>query len=116
MTAAKIAATLLCVVAIAAGQLLFKRVSIEIEASGGWMHSRVLTLGLLACAVYGAATLMWIQLLRNAPLNQLYPFMALSFVLVPIASAWLFHEPLNLAYAIGTALIVAGVSVVTYYA
>lgn len=116
MTPAKILLTLLCVVAIAAGQVLFKRVSLEIEAVGGWMHTRVVLLLLLACVVYGAATLLWIQLLRHAPLNQLYPFMALSFVLVPIASAWLFHEPVSVAYVIGTALIVAGVSVVTYYA
>lgn len=65
----------------------------------------------LALFIYGIATLLWISLLRYVPLNKAYVFMALSFVLVPIASYYIFSEQITVGYWIGVALIVSGVIV-----
>jgi drug/metabolite transporter (DMT)-like permease len=115
MTAAHVTLALVCVGVIAAGQLLFKRVGIEIERLGaGWFEPRVIALAAAAFALYAAATLLWIHLLRYVELSRAYPFMALSFVLVPLFSMLVFGERLGGAYLAGVALIVAGVAVIAY--
>lgn len=111
MTAIQVIWTLVCVLAISSGQLLFKRAGIEIEARGGWLHWGPLSYVLIALAVYGAATLLWIALLRSVPLSKAYVFMALSFVIVPLASRWLFHEPLSTGLLVGSAMIAGGILV-----
>ena len=102
-------------VAIAAGQILFKRAATQIGSAEGtsWVLevARLPTMW-LALALYGAATLLWVRILTTVPLSRAYPFMALAFVLVPAASYVFFNESLTLRYAIGTALIIAGVIVV----
>jgi len=99
-----------CVLAIAGGQLLFKRVGLEIEATGTWRDPRALGFALAGFVLYGAATLLWIHVLRSIELGRVYPLMALSFVLVPLGSAWLFGERLSVDYFLGVGLIVAGVA------
>jgi len=104
---------LVCVLAICVGQLLFKRVSIEIQAVGSWLDPKVIAYAGIAFAVYAAATLLWIHALRFAELSRVYPLMALSFVIVPLASALLFGDRLSVGYFAGVALICAGVIVIT---
>ncbi len=101
-----------CVVAIAVGQVLFKRLGLEIEATGTWLQPRAILILGVALAIYGGATLLWIHLLRSVELSRAYPFMALSFVLVPIMSWWLFSEQLSASYLVGTLLIVGGIVVI----
>lgn len=98
-----------CVLIIAIGQLLFKKVGMEIHSAGSWMSWRVLSIFGFAMFIYGLATLLWISLLRFVPLNKAYIFMALSFVVVPIASYFFFDETFSRGQYIGTALIVLGV-------
>jgi multidrug transporter EmrE-like cation transporter len=57
------------------------------------------------------AGLCWMVAIERLELSFAYPFMALSFVLVPIFSASLFGESLPPLQLLGLALIVAGVSV-----
>jgi drug/metabolite transporter (DMT)-like permease len=104
---------LTCVLAICAGQLLFKRVSIEIKAVGTWLDASVLIYAGLAFAIYAGATLLWIHVLRGVDLSRAYPFMALSFVVVPIASSWMYGDRLSTVYFVGVALICAGVVVIS---
>lgn len=112
MNAAQTFLALICVGAVAAGQLLFKRVGIEIERVGAWLAPSVLVLVVASFALYAAATLLWIQLLRQVDLSRAYPFMALSFVLVPLLAALFFGERLSAPYLAGVALIVGGVAVI----
>jgi drug/metabolite transporter (DMT)-like permease len=51
--------------------------------------------------------------LTTVPLSRAYPFaaVAVAFVLVPAAGYVLFDEPVNARYALGAALIIAGVIV-----
>ncbi|MCK9992070.1 MAG: hypothetical protein Dbin4_00590, partial [Alphaproteobacteria bacterium] len=63
----------------------------------------------LGLMFYGGATLAWIYLLRQVPLNLAYPFFALSFLFVPLLSTVIFTEPFTLRMAAGSAVIVFGV-------
>jgi drug/metabolite transporter (DMT)-like permease len=53
--------------------------------------------------------LCWMAALTRFPLSYAFPFMALNFVLVAVASAILFDEPLTATKIGGNLLIVAGV-------
>jgi multidrug transporter EmrE-like cation transporter len=55
------------------------------------------------------ASLTWMAAMTKLPLSHAYPFMSLAFVLVMFLSAFIFHEPLTWAKAIGMACIVAGI-------
>jgi undecaprenyl phosphate-alpha-L-ara4N flippase subunit ArnE len=100
---------------LAAGQILFKRTAARIV--GLPMPEQLLALLVqpsfyTACVLYAAATVLWVSLLTHIPLSDAYPFVALSFVIVPVASWWFFGEPLGLGYWTGIGLIVAGVGVI----
>jgi drug/metabolite transporter (DMT)-like permease len=115
VSGANLGLALLCVLAVAVGQLLFKRVGVVLEAAGTWDNAWVLLLGSMAFGLYGASTLLWIHVLRSVELSRVYPLMALSFVLVPLASALFFGDTLSLPYFAGVLLIVAGVVLITRY-
>ncbi|WCM89214.1 EamA family transporter [Acidovorax sp. NCPPB 3576] len=103
--------TLLCVLGISVGQLLFKKAAMMLPAQPAltdWIFNGWL---IVALALYGVTTLLWIWVLRSAPLHLAYPFMGLAFLIVP-ALGWLFlKEPLHLQTFIGGALILAGIAV-----
>jgi drug/metabolite transporter (DMT)-like permease len=107
------AVALACVLAICIGQLLFKRVSIEIQAAETWLDAGVFLYAAAAFAIYAGATLLWIHVLRAVDLSRAYPLMALSFVIVPIASSWLYGDRLSSVYFVGVILICAGVVVIS---
>jgi undecaprenyl phosphate-alpha-L-ara4N flippase subunit ArnE len=51
--------------------------------------------------------------LKSVPLTVAYPFMALTFCVVPLLAWLLLGETLSLRYGVGTGLIVIGLLVVT---
>lgn len=57
------------------------------------------------------ASVTWALALEKAGLGFAYPFMALSFVLVPLGARALFGEAVSPLQLVGLALIVAGVAV-----
>ena len=100
---------LACVVGIAAGQILFKHVARALSTSAQLWDPSVLAPFAGALAIYGIATISWIWVLQFVPLNRAYPFMALSFVLVPAASRLFFAEAFGATYVVGVGLICVGV-------
>jgi hypothetical protein len=77
---------------LAVGQILFKRTAARLV--GLPMPEQLLALLIqpsfyTACLLYAAATVLWVWLLTYIPLSAAYPFVALSFVIVPVAS-WCF--------------------------
>jgi drug/metabolite transporter (DMT)-like permease len=106
-------APLACVVIIAIGQLLFKLASISLNFRRPWADIPSLGILVLAFALYGASSLLWVAALKHAPLSRLYPLMALSFVLVPLASQLVLREPLSPAYWAGSVLILVGLAVIS---
>lgn len=110
MTATLTLYTLLCVLGISIGQLLFKKAASILPDSlsvlnllqNGWLMA--------ALVLYAVTTLGWVWVLRHAPLHIAYPFMGLAFLIVPTL-AWLFlHEPLHWRTLVGGVLIMAGVA------
>lgn len=102
--------TLLCVLGISIGQLLFKKAAAALPTDlsllalihNGWL--------ITALALYGVTTLGWVWVLRHAPLHLAYPFMGLAFLIVPTL-AWAFlGEPMSWRTLAGGALIMAGVA------
>lgn len=73
------------------------------------MFTDVWVLSGLAAAV--VAAVFWILAIQRLEIGYAYPFMALSFVLVPVGAAALFGEPLPATQLFGIALIIAGVTV-----
>lgn len=62
-----------------------------------------------ALILYGFATLLWVYLLQQIPLSKAYPFVALGFVLVPLAGQFLFGEIVPRIYWLGVMLILVGI-------
>jgi len=112
MTATSQVLALVCVALIALGQVLFKYGAGALQLSQSLLDRRALAILMTALAVYGAATLLWIFLLRSVPLGRLYPYMALSFVLVALASWLLLGERVVPGQVAGLGLIVAGLLVI----
>jgi multidrug transporter EmrE-like cation transporter len=63
----------------------------------------------LAAAVLAAVA--WILVIQRLDISFAYPFMALSFVLVPVGARLLFAEPLPTVRVLGILLIIIGVGI-----
>ena len=93
---------------LSTGQVLFKKAAISGEGDGligmflnPWMFT--------ALCLYGAATMLWVWILRTTPLSFAYPFVALGFIFVPAAASVFFAEELSWRYGLGCAMIIGGI-------
>lgn len=102
-----------CVLAISLGQLLFKLAAAHLDFRRPLAEPRGLAILALALALYGATTLLWVAVLRHAPLSRAYPLMALSFVLTPLAAIIVLKESVNASYWLGVGFILAGLAVIS---
>jgi undecaprenyl phosphate-alpha-L-ara4N flippase subunit ArnE len=57
-----------------------------------------------------ASTLCWLYVLRVAPLSRAYGLTSLTYVLITLASVYVFGEQVRRLHAVGTVLIVMGVA------
>jgi drug/metabolite transporter (DMT)-like permease len=110
MTAYVIA--LACVVSLAAGQVLFKMSASSLAQSGTTIAPAVAVTFLAAMFLYGISSIAWVWVLQRLELGRVYPLMALAFVLVPLASHFVFGERFHFSYFVGVGLIVLGIIVV----
>ena len=102
--------TLLCVLCISLGQILFKKAATALPAQITWQALAFNGWLISSLALYGLTTLGWVWILRHAPLHLAYPFMGLAFLIVPTL-AWLFlGEPLQWRTLAGGAMFLAGVA------
>lgn len=100
-------------VLIAGGQILFKQAGARLQSSGAPFASLAADPRFVgAVAIYGAATLLWVQVLRSVPLTYAYSFMALTYVMVPLMAVFWLGETLTLRYALGAALVAIGLIVI----
>lgn len=107
--------TVFCVFLISAGQLLFKLTASTWEQKATVFSLPVLFTAGVAIFIYASATILWIFLLRYAPLNRLYPYMALSFVFVAVGGRFLYGESMSIGMLVGLGLIVAGVTAIAKF-
>jgi undecaprenyl phosphate-alpha-L-ara4N flippase subunit ArnE len=114
MIEAKTLALILGAVSFSAtGQLLLKSGAQRVAGLGHLefllaaardMH---VVLGLVAWA---ASTLCWLYVLRAAPLSRAYGLTSLTYVLITVASVYVFGEQIRRAHAVGLVLIIIGVA------
>ncbi len=102
---------------MACGQILFKYTAISMGQQNIIENIVKLFLTpffLLAIVLYAIATLLWVHILQTVPLGIGYSFMALGFVLVPLADWFLFAQRYPTLYLIGVLLIVGGIIVIGF--
>jgi len=98
-----------CVVLLAGGQVVLKKAAIAyVGAHSVFGTAVILPLG-AGLILYATSSLLWVWLLQYVPLSRAYPYVAIAFVLVPIASWWVFGERLDARYCLGVLLIIAGI-------
>lgn len=102
---------IVCVLAIASGQILFKLSAQKMRSDLALLDLFTTPQFIAALVIYGLATIGWVSQLRTVNLSVAYPLMSLSFVVVPAASAILLREPISPRYWLGVVLIVAGLAV-----
>jgi drug/metabolite transporter (DMT)-like permease len=111
MTIRQILLTVLTVLLLSIGQVLFKYASgkIDIEGKGIFLGLFLNPPFVIALAVYGIATISWLLVLKMTPLRIAYPFASLAFIMVPIFAFVFLGEALRWTTFAGAAVIVLGV-------
>jgi drug/metabolite transporter (DMT)-like permease len=112
MTARTLLLTLMCVVLISVGQLLFKSAAGQWRIEGwSWTTLRgfLSPVMLAALVIYGGATVLWVFVLRTVPLGAAYSLFSLAFLIVPVLARVFLGEPISANTLVGGAVIVAGV-------
>jgi multidrug transporter EmrE-like cation transporter len=61
-------------------------------------------------AAWIASTVCWLYVLRVAPLSRAYGLTSLTYVLIPLASVYIFGEQFRRLHGVGTVLILIGVA------
>lgn len=102
-----------CVCVISTGQVLFKLASGHLDFRRPFADPRGPAILSVALVLYGMATLVWVSVLRHAPLSRIYPIMALSFVLTPLGGTLFLKEPISPTYWLGVLLILGGLVVIS---
>jgi multidrug transporter EmrE-like cation transporter len=93
------------------GQLLFRGAALSANASGTFVNPKSLGMYATAIAFYGVMTILWAHALRDMSLARAYPFMALSFLMIPAAEHFLYGQAWSWNAIIGGFIIVAGIVV-----
>lgn len=118
MSGASTILTLCVVVLMAIGQVLFKVASrhlpdgpfTTLEALWKLSTNIYLVVGIV---LYGLTTILWVSVLRDAPVSRAYPVTALTLLIVPIIGILLFKEPFSWRLVAGGVLIGGGIWVVS---
>ena len=93
----------------AAGQVLFKVGASGREALSSFFNAWLLS-GLVA---YALGTLLWIYALSKIRLTVVYPFTALTFVLVYLFGVFVLHEPTTAKALAGVTLVLGGLFLIS---
>lgn len=95
------------------GQIGLKYGAMRIPDTGSLWEKVIAAWPLLAgLALYGVSTLLWIYALRTVEISYAYPLNSLAYVLVFIASYFIFHESISMLRLAGLALILSGIVLV----
>lgn len=96
-----------------AGQLLLKSGAQHLAGLGrlGFLQAAFRDMHVLSgLLAWTASTLCWLYVLRVAPLSRAYGLTSLTYVLIFLASVYLFSEPVRRLHVVGTILIVIGIA------
>jgi drug/metabolite transporter (DMT)-like permease len=106
------------VVAAAGGQLMLKHgmqlATARAHRSGGSLAVAAATTPwvLVGLAVFAVSAVAWLGALSRVPLNVAYPFNAVGYIVVLVASVLVLHERASLLTWAGSLLVVSGLIIV----
>ncbi len=118
MTIASVGLLLFAVATAATGQVMLKHgmqvATARAAHSGGSLVLRAATSPwvLLGLVVFGVSAIAWLAALSKVPLSVAYPFNALGYLVILIASVLVLHERANLLTWLGSLLVVSGLLIV----
>ena len=101
------------VVFSAAGQLLLKSAAGRLTGLGRLdflLGAATDVHAVSGLAAWIASTVCWLYVLRVAPLSRAYGLTSLTYVLIPVASVYIFGEHLRRLHVAGMVLILVGVA------
>jgi drug/metabolite transporter (DMT)-like permease len=105
---------LLCVVPLLVLNLgsyvLIKLIKPDMVAALDWSQ---LALVVLLGVVYCSQTLFWLWVGKQYQLSYIYPFIGINYILSLLVGMTAFHEPFSLKATIGSAVIMAGVLLIS---
>lgn len=67
---------------------------------------------LIGLVLFGSSFLLWVKVLTKNDLSYVYPMVSLSYVIIILASKFLFNEPFTTNKIIGVAAIISGVFII----
>jgi drug/metabolite transporter (DMT)-like permease len=118
MNLASIGILLVAVALAATGQLILKN-GMNLAKTHAAETGRSLVLGAVTSpwilgglVIFGLSAIAWLVTLSRVPLSVAYPFNALGYVVILVASSVLLHERTNVWTWLGTVLVVGGLIVV----
>ena len=103
------------VLTIVVGQILFKMSASGVVLDQGiiQMLSSLLNWRFVsATVIYALGTVVWVVLLKSVPLSRAYPFIAVSFAVMPLIAYVLFDENINVQYLLGLLMFLAGLLII----
>jgi len=110
MSKLQILGVIFSVILLSLGQILFKLTSKDLVLSFPAFFQSLLNMNLFfALLIYFLATILWLIILNTTPLKWSYPFLALTFIIVPIMSNFLLNETLSSNTFLGAFFIIIGV-------
>jgi multidrug transporter EmrE-like cation transporter len=118
LTIGNLALLLFAVATAAVGQVMLKHgmhvASSRVADSGGSLAVSAATSPwvLLGLLVFGISAIAWLTTLSRVPLSVAYPFNALGYLGILIASILVLHERANILTWIGSLLVVSGLVIV----
>ncbi len=118
LTLASIGLLVFAVATAATGQLMLKHgmqvATSRAAQSGGSLVVRAATSPwvLLGLVVFAVSAVAWLGALSKVPLSVAYPFNALGYLVILIASIVVLHEKANVLTWVGSVLVVSGLLIV----
>src|SRR3984885_10613449 len=118
LTVASLGLVLFAVIAAATGQVMLKHgmqiASARAADSGGSLVLRAATSPwvLLGLVVFGVSAIAWLGALSKLPLSVAYPFNAVGYLVILLASILVLHERANVLTWVGSLMVVSGLVIV----
>ena len=118
MTVVSLGLVLFAVIAAATGQVMLKHgmqiASARAADSGGSLVLRAATSPwvLLGLVVFGVSAIAWLGALSKLPLSVAYPFNAVGYLVILLASILVLHERANVLTWVGSLMVVSGLVLV----
>lgn len=100
----------------AAGQILLKMGANKlgsIDTSLGGLFSIFKNFYIwIGLTLFGLSFLLWVMILTKNDLSYVYPMVSISYIVIILASKFLFNEPFTLNKIIGIIAIISGVFII----